>query len=214
MLGGVVREVWFESCPYILYLHIISINSFPTRTHSQYFGEVSLLLGVRRTASARTKTQCMLYKISRERLLDVLQDFPEMAERMRKTAEGRVRRLEYYLDPANKTLSKEDEIDPEDSKTDLFGADADVVARDKAEAFDEQRRERYRGAPGVHGGPAGGGIRASGLYNPVRRQAHQGGGGGNGGSRGGGLVRRNNFNGRTVLPLTSTASRNDHGEMA
>lgn len=155
----------------------------------------------------------MLYKISRARLLDVLQDFPEMAERMRKTAKGRVRRLEYYLDPANKTLSKEDEIDPEDSKTDLFGADADVVARDKAEAFDEQRRERYRGAPGVHGGPAGGGIRMSGLYSPVRRKAHQG-GGGNGNRSGGGFIRRNNFNARTVLPLTSTARRNDHGEMA
>ena len=72
----------------------------------------------------------MLYKIGRARLLEVLQDFPEMAERMKKTAEGRVRRLEYYLDPASKTLPKEDEIDPEDSKTDLFGADADVVARD------------------------------------------------------------------------------------
>ena len=205
-------------CPPSLF-SIILLATRPQHIHTthktQYFGEVSLLLGVRRTASARTKTQCMLYKISRARLLDVLQDFPEMAERMRKTAEGRVRRLEYYLDPTNKTLSKEDEVDPEDSKTDLFGADADVVARDKAEAFDEQRRERYRGAPGVHGGPAAGGIRASGLYSPVRRKAHQGGGGGNDGSRGGGgLIRRNNFNARTVLPLTSTARRNDHGEMA
>ena len=179
-----------------------------THNHQQYFGEVSLLLGVRRTASARTKTQCMLYKISKARLLAVLQDFPEMAERMRKTAEGRVRRLEYYLDPTNKTLSKEDEVDAEDSKTDLFGADADVVARDKAEAFDEQRRERYRGAPGVNGGAAGGGIRTTGLYSPARRKAHQGGGGG-----GGGLIRRNNINARSILPVTAPR-RNQHGEMA
>ena len=177
--------------------------------HHQYFGEVSLLLGIRRTASARTKTQCMLYKISKARLLAVLQDFPEMAERMRKTAEGRVRRLEYYLDPTNKTLAKEDEVDAEDSKTDLFGADADVVARDKAEAFDEQRRERYRGAPGVNGGAAGGGIRTSGLYSPARRKAHQGSGRGGGG----GLIRRNNINARSILPVTAPR-RNQHGEMA
>ena len=39
------------------------------------FGEVSRLLGVQRTASARTKTQCMLYRISKKKLLMVLQDF-------------------------------------------------------------------------------------------------------------------------------------------
>jgi len=148
----------------------------------------------------------MLYKISKVRLLAVLRDFPEMAERMRQTAEGRVRRLEHYLDPTNKPLAKEDEVDAEDSKTDLFGADADVVARDKAEAFDEQRRERYRGAPGV----AGGGIRTTGLYSPVRRKAQQGGGSGGGG----GLpIRRNNANARSVLPLTAPR-RNQHGEMS
>lgn len=173
----------------------ISPKPFPLHSlllHAQYFGEVSLLLGIRRTASARTKTQCLLYKISKERLLAVLQDFPEMAERMRKVAESRVSRLEHYLDPKNKPLRREDEIDAEDSKTDLFGADADVVARDKAEEFEAERRQNYRGAPPTGINSAGG--RTTGFYSTIRRRAHQGGGG-----RG-----RNN---RLVLPLAHRGPR-------
>mmetsp|Transcript_18764 Transcript_18764/g.37626 ORF Transcript_18764/g.37626 Transcript_18764/m.37626 type:complete len:134 (+) Transcript_18764:4056-4457(+) len=127
----------------------------------------------------------MLYKISKERLLAVLQDFPEMAERIKKVAESRVRRLEYHLDPKNKPFRSEDEVDAEDSETDLFGADADVVARAKHEEYKAERKQNYRGAPTTGVNSAGG--RKTGLYSSIRRRANQQGG------------RHDN---RTVLPLT------------
>ena len=52
------------------------------------FGEVSRLLGVQRMASARTKTQCMLYRISKKKLLMVLQDFPDTLASMVAVAES------------------------------------------------------------------------------------------------------------------------------
>ena len=149
-----------------------------------YFGEVSLLLGVRRTASARTRTQCVLYKISRSRLLAVLEDFPAMGRRMRSVAGGRVRRLEHYLDPGAKgPLAGEDEVDSEDSKTALFGADADRIATAKAEEYQQERRLQGRGHRPTHD-----------LYSGVRRRG--GGGVDSGGGRGGGGGRDG-----TVLPL-------------
>lgn len=66
-----------------------------------YFGEVSLLLNKRRTASAQTKTQCMLFKISKRNLLMVLEDFPETLEYMVKVAEQRQRRVAHHIDPSN-----------------------------------------------------------------------------------------------------------------
>jgi len=107
-----------------------------------YFGEVSLLLGVKRTASARTKTQCMLYRVKRSKLLSCLKDFPESMRQMEKVAKSRQKRLAYYMDPEDNELLPQDEIDAEDAKTELFGADADEVAFVKEEAF--ERTNKYR----------------------------------------------------------------------
>lgn len=106
-----------------------------------YFGEVSLLLGIRRTASAKTKTQCMLYRISKERLLMILQDFPHTLASMVGVAESRQRRLQHYVDPEKHPLRPTDEIDAEDCKTELFGVDADKVVLDK----EEQNSRRMKG---------------------------------------------------------------------
>jgi len=110
--------------------------------NSKYFGEVSLLLGIRRTASARTKTQCLLYRISKENLLIVLQDFPDTLASMTGVAESRQRRLQHYIDPEKHRLLPADEIDAEDCKTELFGVDADKVVLDKEE---ESSRTRMKG---------------------------------------------------------------------
>lgn len=104
-----------------------------------YFGEVSLLLDVRRTASARTKTRCLLFKISKDDLMTVLSDFPDTYEIMVDVAKRRQRRLKHYVNPLKFALAKEDEIDSEDSKTELFGADAEQICSKK-----EEEVTRYR----------------------------------------------------------------------
>ena len=103
---------------------------------------------------------------------------------MRSVAGGRVRRLEHYLDPGAKgPLAGEDEVDSEDSKTALFGADADRIATAKAEEYQQERRLQGRGHRPTHD-----------LYSGVRRRG--GGGVDSGGGRGGGGGRDG-----TVLPL-------------
>jgi CRP-like cAMP-binding protein len=97
------------------------------------------LLDVRRTASARTKTQCLLFKISKDDLLAVLSDFPDTLDFMVDVARKRQRRLKHYVNPLKYALSKEDEIDSEDCKTELFGADAEQICSKK-----EEEVSRYR----------------------------------------------------------------------
>lgn len=106
-----------------------------------FFGEVSLLLNVKRTASARTKTQCMLFKIQKDKLFSVLKDFPDMLEIMLRVAESRQRRLKHYRNPEKYHLSKSDEIDTEDCKTELFGAEEERVVLEKDK---EMMRNRPR----------------------------------------------------------------------
>lgn len=103
---------------------------------------MSLLLGIRRTASARTKTQCLLYRISKKNLLIILQDFPDTLASMVGVAESRQRRLQHYVDPEKQRLLPADEIDAEDCKTELFGVDADKVVLDKEV---ETSRARIKG---------------------------------------------------------------------
>ena len=129
----------------------------------------------------------MLYRISKERLLTILQDFPEIAERMKKAAKSRVRRLDNFLDPMKKPLSSEDEADAEDKGTELFDADVDKVAREKYKEYKEERRQHYRGAPAAAVNSAGG--RKTGLYSSIKRRANQ--------------VRHKNG---TVLPLAHQGS--------
>lgn len=47
-----------------------------------YFGEVAILLDVRRTSSVRTVCRCHFYKLSKEDFNEVLQGFPELRERI------------------------------------------------------------------------------------------------------------------------------------
>ena len=105
----------------------------------QYFGEVSLLLGVRRTASAKSKTQCMLYRIRKSNLLTLLHDYPTVESRMTRVAQSRRRRLAHYRNPKQVELDPADEIDHEDSQTELFGVDADKILHDKEQESNIER---------------------------------------------------------------------------
>ncbi|KAL7536658.1 hypothetical protein ACHAXR_007315, partial [Thalassiosira sp. AJA248-18] len=104
-----------------------------------YFGEVSVLLGVRRTASAKSKTQCMLYRLRKSSLLSLLRDYPVIESKMTDVAQSRRRRLAHYLEPNKVALSPGDEVDAEDSKTALFGRDADQILHDKEEEMNLER---------------------------------------------------------------------------
>jgi hypothetical protein len=102
------------------------------------------LLNVRRTASARTKTQCMFFKINKANLQSVLKDFPDTYSSMVEVAESRQRRLYHYIDPATYPLAKADEIDHEDCKTELFGADAEQIVSAKQEEEVNKSRIMHR----------------------------------------------------------------------
>lgn len=97
------------------------------------------MLGVRRTASAKSKTQCMLYRIKKNNLLTLLHDYPNVESRMTKVAQSRRRRLAHYLDPKQVELAPADEVDAEDSRTELFGIDADKILADKEEESNIER---------------------------------------------------------------------------
>lgn len=81
----------------------------------------------------------MLFKISKQNLLSILNDFPNTYDAMVDVAKKRQRRLKHYLNPLTYPLAKEDEIDSEDCKTELFGADAEQICSKK-----EEEVARYR----------------------------------------------------------------------
>ncbi len=65
---------------------------------------------------------------------------------MTEVAESRQRRLKHYMNPKKYKLLQKDEIDVEDSKTELFGADAEKVASTKEEEMRKSHRIPKRGA--------------------------------------------------------------------
>jgi CRP-like cAMP-binding protein len=123
---GCVSAICFHSFkfPSIRLLHHFTSSQ-------QYFGDVAVLLNVRRTASAKSTTQCTLYRLKKENLLSLLADYPAIETKMMNVAQSRRRRLAHYLNPKGVSLCAGDEIDVEDSKTELFGQDADIILHDK-----------------------------------------------------------------------------------
>lgn len=113
-----------------------------------YFGDVSVLLGVRRTASARSKTQCMLYRLRKSALLSLLNDYPAIQSRMINVAQSRRRRVKHFLKPNETRLEKGDAIDSEDCKTSLFGVDAEVLLQDKEKEAEIEKV--YAGRSTIH----------------------------------------------------------------
>jgi len=47
------------------------------------FGEVALLFGTRRSATVRSKDQCTIGGLNEENFFDLLQNFPEIENRLR-----------------------------------------------------------------------------------------------------------------------------------
>jgi hypothetical protein len=96
----------------------------------------------------------MLYRISKKKLLAVLQDFPSTFTAMKGVAESRQRRLEHYINPQMHKLLPKDEVDAEDAKTELFGADAEKVvsAKDEQSSRVRSKMRQSQRVPGMKRG--------------------------------------------------------------
>jgi predicted flavoprotein YhiN len=81
----------------------------------------------------------MLFMISKTKLNAVLTDFPDAMGIMVKVAKSRHRRLKHYMNPSVCALAKEDEIDSEDCKTELFGVDAEKIVSAKEDEVTKSR---------------------------------------------------------------------------
>lgn len=63
-----------------------------------------------------------------------MRDYPAIETKMTKVAQSRLRRLAHYRNPGSNAFAPGDEVDVEDSKTELFGKDADKILQDKEKA--------------------------------------------------------------------------------
>ena len=113
-----------------------------------YFGDVSVLLNCKRTASARASTKCYLYKLNREKLIESLENYPEIANKMNSVAMARRRRVQNYLAPLKFPLMPKDVIDTEDRETALFAKNTEVPANHDAftNSLNSQRTAMRGGA--------------------------------------------------------------------
>ena len=116
-----------------------------------YFGDVALLLDVRRTATVRCTTTCICYTIERESLLAALRDFPYVHKYMLTIARRRYQRIERlsiaaesaFRDPGE-SRSLEDvradpsNVDEEDAQTDFYKGHLEQLRQEAA------RREGLR----------------------------------------------------------------------
>lgn len=59
----------------------------------QYFGEIAILVDVRRTSSVRTLSRCHFYKLAKTDFDEVLEAYPELKERMVSKAMGRLKAI-------------------------------------------------------------------------------------------------------------------------
>ena len=60
---------------------------------TQYFGEIAILVDVRRTSSVRTLSRCHFYKLAKTDFDEVLEAYPELKERMVSKAMGRLKAI-------------------------------------------------------------------------------------------------------------------------
>ncbi len=129
-----------------------------------YFGEVAMLLGCRRTATARSETISVLHTLDEETFNDCLEDAPDVKKYMIEVAKKRQQRVA-QIDPnytgiVDTRLESSSYVDPEDAKTDLF-------------RFETTARPREDTGPGGGGsvlsGGNGGGAQSGGGSSGGRK---------------------------------------------
>ena len=72
-------------------------------------------------------------------LIRIIKSIQSIDAKMKRVAASRKKRLAHYLNPKKVPLAPGDEVDPEDSKTSLFGCDQDEIMSDKAKNEREDR---------------------------------------------------------------------------
>jgi CRP-like cAMP-binding protein len=102
----------------------------------QFFGEVSLLQGIKRTTSAKAQTPCILFQIKKPELLSVLEDFPKVEKFLNSVASSRRRRVHHFVRPIDNPISEEDNYDSEDRRTEVFLQSKDKTAAGKVKTPD------------------------------------------------------------------------------
>jgi len=86
-----------------------------------YFGDVACLLGCKRTATIKARTNSNLYVLNRESLMTALTDLPGIRKKMMDTASGRRKRMLLLDESFAKTGFNEEDIeDEEDASTKYF----------------------------------------------------------------------------------------------
>merc|ERR1719240_502526 len=133
----IIHETHHGDELYIINTGLVELSSVRTRAPYRsiadgcYFGDVAVLLNVRRTATCTAKMQVNLYTLSGWTLRDVLLDYPEVMEYMRYIARRRQARVltldpEYKLAPELLDDDGDDRVfenlsvDDEDMQTPVF----------------------------------------------------------------------------------------------
>ena len=71
-----------------------------------------------------------------------LHDYPDTFEFMKRVADKRLRRLQHFVNPAKVPFRVDEEVDEEDSKTELFGVDPKKLVHVKEEEATKARSRK------------------------------------------------------------------------
>jgi voltage-gated potassium channel len=92
--GEVGFEMYFISQGSVEVLSADERTVYATLTSGQFFGEIALLLSMPRTATARAREYCDLYRLDKDTFDGVIQRYPDFAERINELAEKRKAEIE------------------------------------------------------------------------------------------------------------------------
>jgi hypothetical protein len=110
--GEVGFQMYFISQGSVDVLSADKQTVYATLTAGQFFGEISLLLSMPRTATIRAREYCDLYRLDKDNFDRVIQRYPDFAERINELAEKRKAESE-ALQKTKESESKEKEIPEE-----------------------------------------------------------------------------------------------------
>lgn len=112
--------------------------------HGCYFGDVAVILGCKRTATVRSKTNSVLFVIKRDQLLHILDDFEHIQQYMTFIAQKRRLRLAYYngedqtaFEPSPRVM-----VDDEDALTKFYVEHRNIHKQEIEEFCHARRRSR------------------------------------------------------------------------
>ncbi|KAI8618160.1 cyclic nucleotide-binding-like protein [Chytriomyces sp. MP71] len=82
---------------------LVNDMTVATINAGKFFGEVSLIANIPRTATAKATSTCMLYRLSRATFTKILDEFEDMRERIKRIYEERLAKVS--LEKLNRSLT-------------------------------------------------------------------------------------------------------------